>query len=566
MEFQELVDLYEELEQTSSGNALREILAVFFKKVPQEDIKIVTYLTLGQLGAEYTSIVLGMAEKSVLKAITVAGGHESGQVKKIMQEVGDVGLTAEKVLQKKPRTLVPLGKLTIHELFDQLHKIALTSGTGSQEKKIAILVSLLQKSPAKGAKYISRIALGTLRMGVAEMTVLDALAIAFTGEKKNKVYLEKAYHICPDVGIIAEILAGKGIKALERIEISVGRPIKMMLAQRVKVLEDVHKKIPGSVAIEGKYDGERVQAHKDSKGKISLFSRRLENITNQFPDLIAYLEKQTTAKNFILEAEIIAIDKEGNHQPFQLLMQRRRKHDIEEYVKKIPVQAKIFDLLYCNNRTFMHETYEKRLAQLEKITKQNLHVTVAERIVTNDLAKVKKFFERMIKEKYEGIMIKDLQGEYQAGMRGWNWIKWKKDYVQDLSDTIDLVIVGAFYGKGRRSGGYGALLCAAYDEKNDQFLTACKLGTGLTDELLEELPKKLKKYIVKNKPARLILKREMEPDVWFTPELVVEVLGAELTRSQMHTAGLAVRFPRFLRFREKKAEQATTVKELEEMM
>ena len=566
MHFKELAQLYEELEQTSSGNKLREILSEFFKKVDKDEIAIVTYLTLGKISAEYESAVLGLAEKTVLKAIAVASGTESSKVKKLMQQEGDVGLVAEQLLKKKPITLIPLGKLTVKELFEKLHLIVETSGTGSQDKKTNILVTLLQKSPAKGAKYISRIALGTLRMGVAEMTVLDALAIAYTGEKSNKVHLEQAYNICPDVGIIAETMAKDGLAGLAKIRISVGRPIKMMLAQRVSELEDVSKKIPGKLGVEGKYDGERVQAHKDKSGKITLFSRRLENNTEQFPDLVKYLEKQIKAKEFIVEAEVLAVNEKGEHQPFQVLMQRRRKHDVEEYVKKIPVMAKVFDVLYLDGKVVMNEPFEKRMDLLKKIVKRSKHVTLTERMMTDDLGKIEQFFQRMLKEGYEGIMIKSLQGEYQAGTRGWNWIKWKKDYVQEMSDTLDLVVVGAFYGKGRRSGTYGALLCACYDSENDQFLTVCKLGTGLSDEVLEGLPKKMKKYIVKRKPARVIIKKEMIPDVWFNPEVVVEVLGAELTKSPFHTLGLALRFPRFLHFREKNAEQATSKQEIEEMV
>ncbi|MBT4539859.1 ATP-dependent DNA ligase [Candidatus Woesearchaeota archaeon] len=563
MDFLQLVELFEQLENESSGNKLREILASFFKKVPIEDISLLTYLTLGKISADYESAVLGLADKSVLKAISVAGGVESSRVKKLMQDTGDVGLVAENILKKKPRTLVPVGKLTVHELFEKLHKIVGTSGSGSQEKKTNILVSLFQKSPAKGAKYIARLALGVLRLGVAEMTVLDALSIAFTGEK-DKTVLEATYNICPDVGIIAEIMATAGIKGLQKIPVKVGRPIKVMLAQRVKELDEVEVKIPGKLAVEAKYDGERVQAHKDSKGKITLFSRRMEETSAQFPDLIEYLQKQIDAKTFILEAEIIAIDSEGNHRPFQELMQRRRKHDVASYVKKIPVQAQVFDLLYLDGKVVMDKSYEERTTILRKIIKKSKNVVASAKIVTDSLDTVDEFFQEQINLGYEGIMIKSLGGVYQAGTRGWNWIKWKKDYVHDLQDSLDLVVIGAFHGKGRRHGTYGALLCAVYDSKKDQFLTVCKLGTGLTDEMLAELPKKFS--IVKRCPARVVVKKEMIPDVWFVAEFVVEVRGAEITKSPFHSLGLAVRFPRFLRFRDKKPEQATTKKEVEDMV
>ena len=566
MDFQKLVEVYEELEKISSGNLMREILSEFFKKVPKEDLGIVAYLTLGQIASEYESVVLGMAEKSVLKAVAAASGRDLLKVKDIMRKKGDVGLTAEENLKHKQQTLVPLRKLTVQELFDKLHKIAKTNGPGSQDSKTSILVSLLQRTSPLGAKYICRIALGTLRMGVGDMTVLDALAIAFTKDKKNKEILEKAYNLCPDIGLIAETLAKNGLKGLGKIDIQIGRPIKMMLAQRVDEWDNIKKKIPGELAVEGKYDGERVQAHKKNDGSVLLFSRRLDNITEQFPDLVEYLNQNINAKEFIAEAEIIAINEEGKHQPFQVLMQRRRKHDVQQYIKKIPIQAKMFDLLYLNGRSLINSSYQERYELLSKIVNKSKHVTLSDRTVNPKPDQLKDFFKKMLKEGYEGIMIKSLSGEYQAGTRGWNWIKWKKEYAKDLSDTFDLAIVGAFYGKGRRSGVYGALLCAVYNEREDSFETLCKLGTGLTDAVLAELPVKLEKFKVEKKPARVNVKKEMEPDVWFTPAMVVEVLAAEITKSPFHTAELALRFPRFVKFREdKKAEQATTLTEIREI-
>ena len=568
MDFQKLVEVYTQLEQTASGNQMREILSDFFKTVPKDDIAIVSYLTVGQIASNYDEVVLGIADKSVLKSIVQASGAETSKVQKLMQETGDAGLVAEKVLQKKPRTLVPVGKLTIRELFQTLHKIAGVSGTGSQEIKSNLLISLLQKTAAAGAKYVIRIALGTLRMGVGDMTVLDALALAYTGDKKNKERLEHAYNICPDVGIIAETLAKQGLRGIEKISIHVGRPIQMMLCQRVEELEDIPEKMEGEFTVEAKYDGERVQAHKDKKGKITLFSRRLDTITAQFPDLVQHLEQNINAKEFVIEGEIIAIDKEGNHLPFQTLMQRRRKYDVEHYAQDIPVQLKVFEVLYLNGKSFLSEPYVQRTKQLAAIIHKSKHITLAEQIVTDDLTTLNDFFQKMLKEGYEGVIVKSHIGEYQAGTRGWNWIKWKKDYVHDMTDTLDLVIVGAYHGKGKRSGVYGALLCATYNDKDDRFETLCKVGTGLTDEVLEELPRRLAKHKVEHKPARVLAKREMEPDVWFEPKLVVEVLGAEVTKSPFHTcgSGLGLRFPRFIRFREnKKPEQATTSKEVERM-
>lgn len=544
---------------------MREILADFFKTVPKEDIAIVAYLTLGKFSSDYENAVLGFAERSILKAISSAAGVSSGKVRESNQKTGDAGLTAEIFLKHKPQTLVPVGKLTIHDLFDNLKKLADTSGTGSQDQKSIMLVRMYQQVSSKGAKYLTRIVLGTLRMGVGDMTVLDALAIAYTGEKKNKEILENAYNICPDVGVMAETIAKKGLKGLEKIEVQVGRPIKMMLAQRIGDLDDLEKKMPGKVSVEGKYDGERVQAHKTKDGKIQLFSRRLDNTTAQFPDLVKYLE-DIKAKEFILEGEILAIDENGKPLAFQTLMQRRRKNDVEEYIKKVPVQIKVFDLLYVNGKTVFNDPFQERRKIINKIVPKGKHIMPAEEILTDDVEEINDFFQKMLDDGYEGIMIKALDGVYQAGTRGWNWIKWKKEYVKEMSDTFDLVVVGAYYGRGRRSGVYGALLCAVYDSENDSFETLCKLGTGLTDSVLEELPEKLKRYESSKKPARVNCKKEMIPDVWFKPGVVVDVLAAELTKSPFHTAGVALRFPRFLRFRDdKKAEQATTVKEVSEI-
>lgn len=563
MDFEKLVVVYEKLEKISSGNEMREVLSEFFKTVPVEEIKIVSYLTLGKLGSEFASPVLGLADKSVLKAIAACSGVSSSKVKELMMKKGDVGLTAEELLLKKPQTLIPVGKLTIQEFYENLHKMAGMSGSGSQERKERMLVGMMQKVSAKGGKYVCRVVLGILRMGVAEMTVLDSLAIAYTGDKKNKEFLEKAYNICPDVGEIAFVLATKGLKGLESIKIKVGRPIRMMLAQRVSSLDDISSKMPGEVAVEGKYDGERVQVH-IKNGSVRLFSRRLDNTTSQFPDLVEYIKKEVKGEEVILEGEILAIDKDGSPRSFQTLMQRRRKHDVEKFIKEVPVVLKVFELLFFNGERYMDKAYSERVKKLNEIVSGE-KVLVADHIRTDNVEEIESFFKEMLDTGYEGIMIKDLSGEYQAGTRGWNWIKWKKDYVTEMIDTFDLVVVGAFHGKGKRSGVYGALLCAVYDNSKDEFLTLCKVGTGLTDAVLGELPKKLGKVI--KKPVRVKVKREMEPDVWFEPTVVIEVLAAELTKSPFHTAGVALRFPRFVQFREDKdAEQATTLDEVNEMI
>ncbi len=554
--FEKVADVYELLEKTSSGNRLRELLSSFFKKIPKAEISIVTYFTLGRIGSNYEDIDLGMAEKMILRAIAEASGKEA---LKDFKKRGDLGLTAQSLVGKRRR------RLTVKEVFESLHKIANAKGVGSQEVKVRILADILKNASPKEAKYITRLVLGTLRLGVADMTVLDSLAIAFTGSKANKKKLEEAYNTCPDVGIIAKTIATRGLKGISNAGVMVGRPIQMMRAQRVKTIEEIIKKIPGVMAAEEKYDGERIQIH-SLKGKITLFSRRLENITHQFPDVVNSV-KNIRRKNFVVEGEIMAVDKKGSLLKFQTLMQRRRKYDVEEYVKKIPVCVYLFDALYLNGKTLIKKPYPERRKVLEKIVRESKNLKLAKRKVSSNLSEIQDFFEESIERNCEGIIVKscDKNSFYETGKRGWKWIKWKKEYIKDVQETYDLAVVGAFSGRGRRAGSYGALLCAVYNKKKDIFETFCKLGAGFTDKQLDELPKKFKDYVVDKKPARVEAKKEMKPDFWFEPKIVVEVLGAEVTKSPLHTAanGLALRFPRFLRFREdKKAEQATTVEEV----
>jgi len=551
VQFKTIASTFEKLEQTRSGNALRTILSQLFKQATNKEIALLAYFSLGDITSKYDSTVIGMADKMVVKAIAKATSIDKKTILEQLKKHGDIGKTAEEFIGKKTRSV------TLHDVHATLMTLAHTHGANSQEKKISLLATLFNKTSPKESRYIARMVVGKLRLGIADMTVLDALSITFTGGKEKKKTIEAAYNICPDVGIIAHTLATKGLKGITTIDIQIGRPIQMMLAQRVKNLVELQKRIPGIIVAEEKYDGERVQAHK-SKNTITLFSRRLDTITHQFPDIVTALKK--VKGDWIIEGEICAVDTKGNVLPFQILMQRRRKHKIEEYAQKIPVCMFVFEILLLNKKSYREQPYHKRMDVLKKLIPKTKQLNLAGKVISRDLKKITAFFNEKINAGGEGIMCKKYDGLYHAGTRGWDWIKWKKEYVKDLVDTFDLVVVGAYWGKGRRSGWYGALLCALYNKQKDRFETFCKLGTGFTDEDLAALPKKLKKYIIVKKPARVEIKKSMLPDVYFTPAVVVEVLGAEVTKSPNHTAdGLALRFPRFLRFRpDKTAEQATT--------
>ncbi len=551
MKFLELARLYEQLEKTSSYNAMRDILSKFFKKTPKEELERVAYLTLGQIASQFADVNLGMAGKMVIKSIAVVGAQREDAVLLQAKKLGDLGKTAEQYAGK--------GSLTVKTVFDTLHEIAEASGSGSQEKKTTLLAKLLSQASPIEARYLARIVIGDLRLGVGDKTVLDALAIAYTGNKEARKELEQAYHVCPDVGVIARTLAHKGIKKIREIDVEIGIPIQSMLCQRVKDIEDVGKKMGYPVVVEEKYDGERVQVHKQGN-KIKLYSRRLEDITLQYPDIVEAVKKAVKAQNCVLDSEVMPVDKKGNLLAFQILMQRRRKYEVAEYVKKVPVALFVFDILYINGKSLLRESYKKRYALLQKNLRETKQVRFTIRKVCTDSDCIEDLFNKTVEHGGEGVVIKNLEGPYEAGVRGWNWIKWKPDYVKGLRDTFDLVVVGAYYGRGRRAGTYGSLLCAVYNEKTDRFETFCKLGSGFTDKELAALPKKFKK--IEHKPARLEIAKTMTPDVWFDPRIVVEVTGAEITKSPNHTVGYALRFPRFLRWREKKPEQATTAKEI----
>ncbi len=574
MDFSVLSDLYEQLEATSSGNELREILAEFFKKTDPEEIQIVSYLVLGKIAPDYNSAILGFAEKSVLKAISKASGRSIREVTKLFKHYGDAGLAAQDILAKKPVTLIPVGKLTIQDLYKTLHKIVKTTGTGSLDTKTNLLISLYQKTQGIQAKYLTRIVLGTMRLGVADMGVLDALSLCFVGDKSARHVLEHAYNIHPDVGLVAYTLVSKGLTAVEEIPITVGTPIRMMAAQRVGKIDEIAEKIAGEIVLEAKYDGERVQIHKTKEGEVKLFSRRLENISYQFPDIVRYILEETKAEEFIIEAEIIPLAENGNHLGFHTLMQRKRKTQIEEYAKKIPVQLYCFELLFLNGKSFLKEEYPIRIAALTDLIKGATHLELTERIETDDVQVLQAFFAKMLKEGYEGLMAKSQNDDsfYKAGARAWQWIKWKKDYEEDLVDSFDLVVIGAFKGKGKRKGSYGSLLCATYNHKKDVFESVTKLGTGMKDEDLASLPKLLDKNKSLKKPIQVSVKKEMQPDVWFEPSVVVEVTAAEISEGGLHTCseiqgrGLALRFPRFIKVRDdKSAKDATTSTEVREM-
>lgn len=568
---------YEEVEATTKRLEMTALLVDLLKLTPEKIVDKTVYLTQGRLYPNFVDIEIGIAEKLAIQAVARATGKAEKEVREDLARTGDVGETARRFLTKKSQaTLFKSAPLTVETVYDDLDKIARASGTGSMDKKLNLLAGLLTRAAPKEAKYIVRIATGNLRLGIADMTVLDALAIAYGGGKEARGILERAYNISSDLGTVAKTVAEKGLEAMKEFKVTVGNPIRPMLAERSGSPEEILEKLGNRCIAEFKYDGERVQAHKENN-MLTLFSRRLENITDQYPDAVELFKRGIKAKDAILEAECVAIDVDtGELKPFQELMHRRRKYGIREAMEEYPVSLYIFDILYADGKDYTLKPYPARREKLGETVVEDDRVKVVESIITDNVRDLELFFEKSIESGCEGLMCKSIAEDsvYQAGARGWMWIKYKRDYKSEMTDTIDLVVVGAFLGRGKRAGTYGALLLAAYDPDDDAFETVTKCGTGFTDEDLAKLPEMLNRHKITHRHARV--KSTLETDVWFEPSIVIEVLGAEITLSPVHTcamnsirkgSGLAIRFPRFTgNYRSNKsAEDATTRHEILEM-
>ena len=567
MEFSTLAEIFQKMEKTSKRIELTDILVELLKKTPKEILPNVVYLLQGIIRPNFEGVELGIAEKLAIRAISKSSGLSIKKIEDDYREGGDLGLTALNILKLKTQTTFTAEKITVERVYDTLFKIAKLEGKGSQDLKMKYISSMLNDATPVEAKFVMKILLGTLRLGVAENTVMDALAIAFTGKKENKEEIENAYNVSSDLGKVSLVVATDGIEEIKKFKISLFSPIRPMLADRVKSEAEAIKKMPQLFAAEYKLDGERVQIHKQMN-KIILFSRRLENITQYYPDIIENAGKSINVDEGIFEAEIVPINENtGEFLPFQELMHRRRKHKLEEAVLQYPITVNFFDVLYFDDKNCLNLEYTKRREILEKVVKEdNFSKLVPMSLVKNE-NEIEDFLENSINSGCEGLMLKTPNAGYRAGARGSNWLKLKREYRNELGDSLDLVVIGAYFGRGRRTGLYGTLLLGTYNPEKDNFPSICKVGTGFTDESLDQLYQILSNKVILKKNPRVI--SEMEADVWLEPELVLEVVASEITLSPIHKTGLnlvrensgfALRFPKFtgkIRY-EKAVEDAST--------
>ncbi|MGC9037843.1 MAG: ATP-dependent DNA ligase [Candidatus Micrarchaeia archaeon] len=579
MLFEEVAKYYEKLEGISSRLGMIDILTEMLKKAKKEEMKPLIYMTQGMLAPPFEGVEIGIAEKLAEESIAIASGYSKEEVEKSFKKTGDLGITAEQLMAQSKLKRMTKEKFEVREVFEKMRKIAQTSGEGSKEAKIKELAELLASSSPLEARYIVRFALGELRLGVGDATILEALSKVATGERDFKEKLENAYNICSDLGTIGEVLVEQGIKGIENFKVSLFKPIRPALAERLPTAEEILERMGGKCAVESKYDGLRAQVHVDKKSKrVEIFSRRLERLTDMFPEIVKAALEETKGNSIIFEGEAISYDEiTGQFRPFQETIQRKRKHGVEEKSEELPLHLFAFDLLYYNGEDYLDKPYEERRKKLEEVIPGNGTIRLADRIIATTPQEIDRYFEDVVSNGLEGIVAKDLKARYIAGARKFSWIKMKRSYKGELTDTVDLVIVGYYTGKGSRAEfGFGGLLAAVYNDKKDMFETITKIGTGFTEQMMQDFKKMLEKIKVEKKPARV--DALIEPDFWVVPKYVITVKADEITKSPMHTAGrheesgvevgYALRFPRIVGggVREDKSpEEATTTKEIIEM-
>ncbi len=580
MTIKELAYCFVQLEKTTSRLKITEILANLLTRADKEEIDKICYLSLGRLAPAYVGLEFNLAEKLMIKVLALAFGKREEEIKALFKKTGDLGDTAEKLKNKTQGV-----NLTVLEVYERLLEIAQETGEGSVERKINKMARLVEKISPSAAKFVVRIPLGRLRLGFSELTILDALSWMVVGDKSLREKIEEAYNVRADVGQIAKDIKykianikyknKKIIKGLGEIKPSLGVPIMPALCQRLPTPEEMIKKM-GKVAAEPKFDGTRLQVHFRRPGFVRIFTRNLENVTPMFPDIVAGLQKEVRAKEVVFDGEAIGVDpKTGKFLPFQETIKRKRKYAIEEKAKEIPLKYFAFDVLYKDGKSTLALPLKKRREILkETILLGGKTIFLTPQIVTQKAEELRKFHDEQIAAGLEGAVVKKWEAFYEPGRRGYTWVKFKAEKKGKrgggLKDTLDCVVMGYYKGRGKRvSFGIGAFLVGIRaSEKTNKFLTISKIGTGLSDEQWREIYKKCQMVNVKSQiqPKEYQVEKNLVPDVWCLPKLVVEIEADNITVSPVHTAGLALRFPRLLRFREdKSAEQVTTLAEAKKL-
>jgi DNA ligase 1 len=573
MKFKYVAEVFDVIEKESGRTKITEHLAELFKKATPHEASIIAYLSLGSLNPPYIGTQFNFAEKGLIKVLAHLLDKPQADIKEHADKLGDLGLVVEKGLWDGGSDI--LSVLDIEKALQQFLEI---SGTGSQEIREQKLLKILRAVDPLSAKYIVRIIQGNLRLGFSDMTLLDAFSWMEKGNKSIRSELEDAYNISADIGNIIKTLKEHGISGIKKISITPGIPILPAAAERMPDAASIIKKIGHCVA-QPKLDGFRLQVHIDNTHKkpiMRFFSRNLLDMSHMFPDLIKSLT-DLDVKTLVAEGEAICVDVQtGSFLPFQETVKRKRKYDIEKFAQDFPIRLFLFDVLYLNGESLLDQPHEQRRKKLldicddKAITKHQVIFPIEEEKI-DDAEQLEHYFEQNISLGLEGLVVKRPDAVYQPGKRNFNWIKLKRQEGGSLEDTLDCVILGYYYGTGKRASfGIGALLVGVYNKHKDCFQTVAKIGTGLTDVEWKDQKKACDAIHVDHKPHEVECAKELYPDVWVTPKIVCMIRADEITKSPLHMAGktdkksgLALRFPRLMGYRpDKSAHEATTVDEL----
>lgn len=560
MDYSILADNYEKLESISSKLAKTDILADLFKKTPTEDLPKLVLLVQGIVFPHFSGNELGIATQMMIKAISKASGFKEKEIEDKFKKTGDLGIVAEEVVKSKKQSTLLKKKLTIDFIFTNLQELAFITGAGSQEKKLKLIAELLVSAKPKEARYIVRTTLGELRVGTAEGIIRDAIVKAFLFEEKMSKEKKKeltevvdyAYNVFSDFGEIAKIAKEKGLARLKKAKIRLGNPIQVMLGEKAESIKEIVDEF-GKVAAEYKYDGMRAQIHKNGD-EIWIFTRRLEDVKKQFPDLEELCKKGLKARECIVEGEVLGINKKtGEPLPFQSLSQRiQRKYDIVEISKEIPIQMNLFDVIYLDGEMLVEKEFSERRKILEEIVKIiPKKFQIAKEIVSDDISKLDKFYKEALNAKQEGLFLKVLDSQYVFGRHVGGWYK-----IKPIMETLDLAIIGATWGEGTRAKWLSSYVVAIRDPSTGKFLECGMMGTGLTEEEYETMTKTLQSLITKSEGRAVEIK----------PKIVVEVAYQEIQKSPNYASGFALRFPRLVRIRpDKGTDDVDSIERLESL-
>ena len=562
MRYKKLAQLYEELSSTPKRLEKIDILSKFLDHLPEED-KDVLYLLLGDIYPEYDERRIGISNQLAIKAISKSTGTE---IKKIVSEwksIGDLGLTAEKFTLHKKQSTLHSHIITTKKVIENLRKLPELQGKGTVEKKLALITELLNSVEPIEAKYLIRTLIGDLRIGMQESTIREAISKAFfERDKTASTIVQKAIDKSNDLAVVFDIAKKGKLKELEKVNLQIGKPIKAMLAQKVDSIKDGFKAVGELCAIEYKYDGFRMIIHKKDK-EVNLFTRSLENVTKQFPEVVTYILKYVKAKSCILDSEAVGYDKKTKeYKPFQYISQRiRRKYHIEKLQKEMPVEVNVFDILYYNEKSILEEPFEKRAKLIRKIiTDHQYKIISSKQIITSDEKKAKEFNKKALKDNQEGVMMKNLKSPYQPGRRVGNMVKMKPE-----ERDLDLVITGAEYGAGKRSGWMSSFILSCRGKKKEEYLEVGKVGTGIAEKDTLKGTSNEITFDILTKMLTPLITKEKAKKVEIKPKIVVAVTYQEIQKSPNYNSGWALRFPRFTSLRpDKPLSEIADLKEVEQ--